>query len=114
MLWANDELASKLKFTVVPACAFMNWPPSVVNASFSDEAANTVIEPDSPAPEPLLLDEVPDDEQAVRPPSATAVTIRMADSRTEARVIRVRPLWSPTLRRPRWSISPMQQHARPA
>ena len=42
---ANAELAAKLKFTVVPGFAASNAFPMVVNDSFSEDAAKTVIEP---------------------------------------------------------------------
>jgi hypothetical protein len=42
---ASPELGPKLNFTVSPGWAASNWLASLVNASFSDEAANTVIVP---------------------------------------------------------------------
>jgi hypothetical protein len=50
VIWvASVELAPKLNVTFVPGFAASNCWPMVVNASFSDEAANTVIDPDSAA-----------------------------------------------------------------
>jgi len=46
---ARAELAPKLNVTFTPGWAASNWLPMVVKASFSDEAANTVIDPDSDA-----------------------------------------------------------------
>jgi len=48
VIWvASVELAPKLNVTFVPGLAASNCWPIVVNASFSEEAANTVIDPDS-------------------------------------------------------------------
>src|SRR5215468_9826909 len=50
VIWvASVELAPKLNVTLVPGLAASNCWPMVVNASFSDEAANTVIDPDRAA-----------------------------------------------------------------
>ncbi len=51
---ASAELESKSKPTWVPGCAVVNCLPSVVNASVSEDAANTVIDPDN-APDPLVV-----------------------------------------------------------
>ena len=42
---ARSELAAKLTLTVVPGCAVSNCLASVVNASFSEDAASTVTVP---------------------------------------------------------------------
>ena len=42
---ASPELGPKLNTTFVPGCAASNWEPSLVNASCSDDAANTLIVP---------------------------------------------------------------------
>src|ERR1700759_1027352 len=84
---ARVELASKLKVTVVPECAFMNWSPSVVNASFNDDAANTVIEPDRLLDEPELPEGLPEDEHAATPPIVSADAISVADHRVNLRII---------------------------
>ena len=54
VIWvARSELAAKLKTTLTPGWAASNCWPIVVKASFSDEAASTVIVPDrAGAPEP--------------------------------------------------------------
>jgi len=50
VIWvARPELAPKLNVTFTPGCAASNRLPIAVNASFSEAAANTVIDPDSAA-----------------------------------------------------------------
>src|SRR5581483_6236009 len=50
VIWvASVELAPKLNVTFTPGWAASNIWPIVVNASFSEAAANTVIDPDSDA-----------------------------------------------------------------
>ena len=48
MIWvASAELAPKLNVTFTPGWAASNCLPSGVNVPVSDDAANTVIDPDS-------------------------------------------------------------------
>jgi hypothetical protein len=97
MIWAaRAELAAKLNVTFTPGWAASNCLPIVVKASFSEAAANTVIDPDNDPDEEAeaelelpVLEEEPatallpllPDEQAVRaeaviPATPTAITVR--------------------------------------
>src|SRR5260370_4370708 len=94
MIWvARAELAPKLNVTFTPGLAASNCLPMVVKASFSEAAANTVIDPDNDAEEEaeaeaevlplvdeelavlLLLDEQPARADAVIPAIAAAMTV---------------------------------------
>jgi hypothetical protein len=91
VIWvARVELAPKLKVTFTPGCAASNWLPIVVNASFSEDAANTVIDPDRAADEEadaaglLALAELADpevpvpllDEQPARAAAPATMTVK--------------------------------------
>jgi hypothetical protein len=70
VIWvASVELAPKLNVTFTPGCAASNCWPMVVNASFSEDAANTVIDPDSAAEEETLALAVGEVEGEVPPPA---------------------------------------------
>src|ERR1700746_1714179 len=98
VIWvARVELAPKLKVTFTPGLAASNCLPIVVKASFSEDAANTVIDPDSAADEDAdaaaagLL-ELGDDEAPVllllldEQPARAVIPARLAA--TAARAIR--------------------------
>jgi hypothetical protein len=94
VIWvASVELAPKLNVTFTPGCAASNCWPMVVNASFSEDAANTVIDPDSAVeeealalaegegevPPPALLVLLPDEQpaRAAAPAMVPAMTLRL-------------------------------------
>src|SRR5207248_1065631 len=71
---ARAELAAKLKVTVTPGCAASNWWPMRANASVSDAAAKTVMDPDTDDDErPAALAAGPAAlEQPASPPTSPA------------------------------------------
>ena len=101
VIWvASAELPAKLKVTVVPGFAASKALPIAVNDSFSDAAANTVIDPlaellddalDDELADPLddalaeaLVEEVPDElelPQAASDSASTAVPVRTRGTR---------------------------------
>jgi hypothetical protein len=99
MIWvARAELAAKLNVTFTPGCAASNCWPSVVKASFSDEAANTVMDPDSAGDEEVLavgvagLPELLLDPHPATADAAIPAAIRvMAVRRTENSCTQVSP-----------------------
>src|SRR5512132_1639071 len=78
---ASAELAAKLSVTFTPGLALSNCWPSVVNASVSDAAANTVIDPDNDGDAEVglaALDEPSSPDPQPASPTATRTVARMA------------------------------------
>src|SRR5436309_14201757 len=77
---ASPELGPKLNTTFTPGCAASNCFPSVLKASVSDAAANTLTVPLMDCAEVLAGDEPP------QPPTATAHATADAASAPPRRV----------------------------